>query len=376
MRKAETHKRVAIITIVSSNFGNRLQNYALQEVLNGLGFYVETVRRSAPIYGIKCFKRKCISLIKAILMTQTSRFESFNKRIKWSNYCADADEIFGTYSDGTLPHNNISCAYDYFISGSDQVWNPHYNFVGSIDLLTFVKSEKKISYAASFGVDDLLDNVKNMYRKALLDFGYLSVREETGKNIIRNLTGQEAKLVLDPTLLLSVDKWRRLEKRNIFLPRKRYVLVYALEENNPRLTEEIEKIKVTESLPGRTGNIEIFDTFEKNVFGKRLPIGPAEFVYLIDHAEVILTNSFHATVFSILFHKPVMTFTRSDLDMSSRIATLASIFKLTDHYEKDGTLVINYKNHYVDYSEIDRILDEMRKVSIAFLTEALGASCR
>lgn len=138
-------KKVAIITIESMNFGNRLQNYALQQVLKSQNCSVKTLHRKPKISGCKANLKRCV---QSILQTKAAKFRQFDSNIDFSNIVIDRDNY----------PQDLSNQFDYFISGSDQVWNPHYNFVGTSDLLAFAKPEQRISYAASFGVDGISDS--------------------------------------------------------------------------------------------------------------------------------------------------------------------------------------------------------------------------
>lgn len=187
---------------------------------------------------------------------------------------------------------DLSEQFDYFIAGSDQIWNPYYDFVGTTELLEFARPEQRISYAASFGVNEISDEKKEVYAKNLSQFKALSVREKRGAEIIKELTDREAKVVLDPTMLLTIEQWSKVEKKSKFIPKKKYGLVYSLGEKNTDFENAI-------NLYGK--EMKIFDirTLQKN--GREIPVGPAEFLYLIHHAEIILTDSFHLlySLFSI-----------------------------------------------------------------------------
>lgn len=340
-------KKVAIITIESLNFGNRLQNYALQQVLKSQKCSVKTLHRNRKISGCKAKLKLCI---QSILQTKASKFRRFNSYIEFSNIVIGRDDY-----PQELPEQ-----FDYFIVGSDQVWNPHYDFVaGKCDLLAFAKPEQRISYAASFGVDEIPDEKKKVYTENLSQFKALSVREKKGAEIIKELTGREAQVVLDPTMLLTSEQWSKVERKSKFTPKNKYVLVYSLGEKSADFKNSIKRY---------AKEMEIFDirTIQKN--GREIPVGPAEFLYLIHYAELILTDSFHASVFSVLYQKRFITYKRTGIDMSSRIVSLANYIGAKDKLDGDNNLDCS---NGLDYVLVDQLIEREREKSIDFLKKAL-----
>ena len=348
-------KRVGIITINSDNYGNRLQNYALQQVLSGLGFESYTIPRKRPIDSY--IKRSLIGIkncIRSVARTKKGVFLRFNNRyIRYSSAWASATE----YSNG------LAEEFDYFIVGSDQVWNPIYSDlphkpVGICDLLVFAKSEQKISYASSFGIDFIPPQKRELFCNCLSDFRAISVREYSGLNIVRNLLGRECEVVLDPTLLLEAKQWNKIKRNPLAISLKSYVLMYFL-DGKGNIAEREEK-----KIAGR----EIIDINEINKSRRFAAIGPCEFLALIDSADEVWTNSFHATVFSLIFHKHFRTFPREGIDMSSRIKTLATITGIDNCFDNEGILDLRGD---VDFNSIDRNIYQVREKSMVFLRDAL-----
>lgn len=341
-------KKIAIVTINSMNFGNRLQNYALQRVLQGLGYSVTTLKRKKEPVG---FKANIKYYGKLVIHTKGKKFRKFNREnINFAEEVVTRDE----YPD------NINKMYDYFVAGSDQIWNPHYSFVaGKCDFLEFAEDSQKISYAASFGVNEVpVDRIKE-FSEYLSSFKALSVREKRGSEIVKELTGLDATVVLDPTLLLGEKQWKKIETNTRLAPKKKYIFVYALGEMNVRFKEKVEQLRA---------QYEILDVSTGGRFGKGMPIGPSEFLYLLRNAEMILTDSFHATVFSIIFHKKFITFNRTGLNMNSRIKSLAELTELDGH--------INQYNEFdcefgFDFIKVEKLLHEEQKNSISFLKMAI-----
>lgn len=342
-------KKIGIITIQSLNFGNRLQNYALQEILKLLGFDVYTLKRYNEVSSLK---KRILSKIKVCLQycihSKIVRFKDFNRNIRFSKYSVGANKFPA----------GISKDFDYFVTGSDQVWNPYFESVGGCDLLCFAESNQRVSYAASFGIADFPEDKVKYWGSELDRFKAISVREEEGKAIVEKISNKSAQIVLDPTLLLDGAKWEEVEVQPRFVPDKPYIFVYALKEKNEAFKNYLSKL---------SEKYTIVDILQRNKFGISPKLGPGEFVYLIHHAEYVLTDSFHATVFSIIFRKNVHTFTRTGMDMSSRINSLAKLVGLKNNFDNDKTF---YFNPSVDTEIVQDNLSYNREQSISFLSQA------
>ena len=235
-------KKIGILTINDyNNYGNRLQNYASQEVLKSLGFAVETVVNTyyAPleINTVDRIKRilgknpkeiayKCWSVLNKgeIEHYKKLRLQSF-KNFTRSNIL----ETDFTISEGNIP-NDLSDKYDYFVTGSDQVWNPTFRHFSSVDFLTFAPKNKRIAYAPSFGISKIPSEYVEKYKAWILDMHRLSVREQAGAKMIKDLTGRKASVLVDPTLMLTKEKWLTVSRVSDNKPQNKYLLTYFLGE--------------------------------------------------------------------------------------------------------------------------------------------------
>lgn len=343
-------KKVGIVTIQSVNFGNRLQNYALQEVIKKLGYDVYTLRRfderftrkEKIIYNIKIG-------IQYLLRSKRVNFAKFDKNIKFSKY-----KVGVNYASA-----EIKDSFDFFIAGSDQVWNPSLWNVGKCDLLDFAYDNQRISYAASLGVKVLPKNKGEILKKELTKFKAISVREEEAKVLLENLISNKIEVVLDPTLLLDAASWKKMHISTSLRPKKKFCFVYSLKEKSQALKNKIAELST---------EYEIIDIMEKNFLGISRRLGPGEFLYLLSWADIVLTNSFHATVFSILYDKDVYSFNRGDLDMNSRIKSLAQIIGFPDNFDEEGTFFILSK---LERQLANRNIENERSKSIEFLRKSL-----
>ena len=198
--------------MVSHNYGNRLQNYALQEVLTELGNSVETLNNPWQSNYNKHLKllKKCLKrLLFGVIGTptkykRTMEFDKFNhENIRFSRYWLN------------LKEDQVKAAafYDLFICGSDQVWNSEAKEITGKYFATFAEEKKRASYAASFGIDHVLESRKKEFATYLNGINYISVREESGVDIVKELTDRNAECHLDPTLLLSDLKWNVIAKK-------------------------------------------------------------------------------------------------------------------------------------------------------------------
>jgi hypothetical protein len=379
--KMNLAKKIGIITLFGYfNYGNRLQNYALQEAIKELGFEVETIVIGRNSETTLMLKEKSLKLekkivnwnkkrSKAIPCFMKKRFEKIIKKINIHINKKHRDELFRIFSDKFLNERfinysekrmkKIQSEYDYFVTGSDQVWNPHFfHGMGEAYFLTFADKKKRISYAPSFGLEKIPLKYQEKYKNWLLNMEKLSVREVAGKKIIKELTGRDAKMVLDPTLLITKEKWLEIASPAPNKPKEKFLVTYFLGEVSSKTKEEILGVAEKKGLK----IINLGDKKEKENFKN----GPSEFVDYLNSAEVIFTDSFHGTVFSILLEKPFVVYKRSGKSsMYSRIETLMDLFSLHAHEAEN---VQNYEKIFaVDFSHTKEILEAKRKEASAYL---------
>jgi len=371
--------KIGIITLNGYfNYGNRLQNYALEQVLRSIGFKVETIIVDNKNLDVPINRKKFLDKIKG-KKGKDLIFFSKNKIKKYlynqNHLNLQREEIFKEFSlkylsetDFTISEKNIPQdllnRYDYFITGSDQVWNPNYTSGSSIYFLTFAPKNKRISYAASFGVSEIPEEYIDNYKKWLSEMPHLSVREEAGAKIVKDLTGREATVSLDPTMLLTKEQWLSISQVPSHKLIKGYLLTYFL-GNIPKERENLLKDIA------KRNDLEIVNLARVK---EKIPYltGPSEFIDYIDSASVFCTDSFHGAAFSILLETPFIVFERIDNSpsMNSRIETLLTKFKL------ESRLVQNIKSNEqifeIDYSHVPSILQKERDSSINYLKNALN----
>ena len=356
----ETDK-VGIITIIDKgNFGNRLQNYALSYYCNNiLKIDTYTLENYDYLNNRKFLVlRICKHIIKNIKSTKKggdsidkSRFFMlFDKNIKYY------EKVINAYTKLDK--------FKYIIVGSDQVWNPNFRRLRDVDVLKYAKNSKRISYAASFGVE----KIEKKYEKRIIDdisrFDNLSVREDSGKRIIQNVINTSVEVLIDPTMLLSSEEWDKVASQPIKVPNKKYILCYFLGDNNGKRKADIDRV-------ARENNYEIVDIINK--YEKYYNCGPGEFIWLVKNASLVCTDSFHASVFSIIYNVSFIVYDREQQkmkNMSSRINTLLTKFKLESR--KYNGIQIKKEQLSHDYTDSYKILEQEKEISSKFLKKALN----
>ena len=347
-------KSIGIHTIISTNFGNRLQNYALQTVLEQICFRKYKVKTIPKVHCT--MKQKCKNAVKDIIRKDKEyTFRKFDKRIKWGKSTIaeeDHSHIYPTDLAG------VEKEFSAVVIGSDQIWNITFDIIGFNNFLPEILPGKKISYAASFGIKDMPENVTDQITKYLKDIQYVSVRENAGAELYKKLTGRDAEVVLDPTLLLTDKEWSTIATKPVMTVPDKYIFSYFLGDSS--YNEETKKY-------AERFECEIIDINSDNI-----PVGPEEFLWLLLNSTMICTDSFHASVFSVIFKKPFVVFERKSvtLEMSSRLDTLCDLLKIEHHrYSSlDFNLDLALND---DYHTASLILSREKQRSIKWLENAL-----
>lgn len=313
---------IGILTLYDRiNYGALLQTYALQEYLAEKGHSVEVVDyRPAPPNGGKSVKQ----LIRSAVWSHTLK-----PLLRDKNRLLRSDEFRTGFirlaSETCLNSHDLvnQCGYGTMIVGSDQVWNP--NLIGHDKswFLDFPDCKNRVSYAASFGLSQLPEEFEEEFYEGVGKMQSVSVREETGASIVEGLIGARPTVVMDPIFLIDANKWREL----MVPPQDRgHVLCYYM-PGFPKVEAKIKQLadEFAKTLGLKVRNIgkretSRLDPRDPSVYG----VGPREFLGLIDGAELVITNSFHGTAFSLLLNKPFY----SVVDSSAGAANLAS--RMTD----------------------------------------------
>lgn len=365
--------KAAIVTIYDlMNYGNRLQNYATMSFLKSINIESDTlvldyktvpsivkdaIKKAIgkPIYKSWNELQEDENYIKDFSTSERKKYEKFKEfsyeytNIKHKKYLR-------------LPNSNMGRQYDIFIAGSDQIWNPNIGQAQPWEFLDFAPRGKKISWAASFGVDQIQPEQESWIRQRLNEMDYISVREKAGEEIVRHLTQKEATTIVDPTLLIDVKEWESLSaKPEALNGDTNYMLVFFLGGVSTFARNKINEIS-------KENELDVVDLLDENC--EMFESGPREFLYLISHAKIVLTDSFHASVFSFLFQRPFLVFQRE----KEKNITLSRIKTLLGTFHLERKMVTNRINDDIfecDYSEGFDILKDEREKAAYFLSTAI-----
>ena len=349
-------KKIGVFTVCgNNNYGNKLQNYAIIRTLSKLGYCAETVWIQTSGIGLRSH---LYSLIKVPLMDHViqrkrrKKFFTFNKELNIKKRL-----LF------SFCMKKIAKRYNYLIVGSDQVWNPYYFSNDNIFLFKNIEG-RKIAFSASFGVNDIPVDERKRYFKTLNDFEYISVREDEGRRLVEELSGRkDSEVLVDPTMLLDAKEWDKIALEPKGMPRK-YILCYFLGNLSVQQKQEIDML-------AKERGCEVIYILEKD--SPFYNTGPREFLYLEKNADLICTDSFHSTVFAILYNRPFIVYDRNEENaakMNSRIDTILSKFKLEDR-RYCGHMPKDIYSH--NYSKAYSVLEKEKKKALDFLKKSLGA---
>lgn len=367
------------------NYGTKLQAYAVQEKIRSMGFEVEIVNfdRRSDLRLSMLIRRYCNKEFIKLKLAKHQRIvkQDNNTDIKLRLRRDAINSFDNTHYQMSTKIKGYNALvkhaerYDAVICGSDQIWLPM-SINNPTTTLEFVPDKcRKIAFAPSFGVSEIPKNLLGRYKDFLEKFDALSVREEEGSKIIKEICDINAEVVLDPTLAVNPLIWDKLSDTGRKLVSDEYIFCYFLGAN-----EEHRK-KVAE-LAKETGlKVVTLPHFKKYVLADEkytdiqlYDVTPCDFVRLIKEASFVCTDSFHATVFSVLYHKPFFTFERfkktDKQSANSRIYTLLGTLGLQHRLVNENDMC-SLKTDKIDYTKVDYYLDDLRAKTDIFLNNAL-----
>ena len=359
----------------AQNFGSVLQTYALQEFVKSL--YAEAGKDC--LYNVinyrTEFQKSFYSIYKSVknpkniiknavafkhrsaLKVKSQKFEDFlSNHTNLTDEVSKADEL-----------EKFASAFDFYISGSDQIWNVRAADFESAYYLNFVKSGKKLSYAASFGPLKIDWNTYNKEKYSLLlsQYSAISVRETGSANNVKELIGKDCEINVDPTFLLTKEQWQKIQTNENYNAGK-YILLYCLEPSKKQLSmaKEISKKLNLPILVTRYNNKN--DMI--NGFVKKYDCGPLDFLSYVDNAALVLSSSFHGTAFSMIYNKPFYVFGGMK---DSRISSILKIANIEDRSIESFGDVERVSLDTVDFSVVNEIICNEREKSKNYLQNAL-----
>lgn len=368
-------KKIATITYHASyNYGSNLQAFALQEkvkmMIPNCQYSIINLRTPIQknmyknIFELPGLKNK----VKRIMFLYRKK-EFMKKQEYFEDFIINKLNVTDEYSS-LEELNKAKFDYDYYISGSDQVWNLRAYDFDWANYLEFVKKGKRISYAASIGPINykFSDEERKRIKQDIEKYSNISVREKSTADKIKEITGLDSLINIDPTLLLTKDEWNTLiptddEKTKL----GKYILFYDL-KNKEEDWQMVKYISENLKLPVIITKLPAKYLYKYD-FKMKLDVGPVQFINLIKNADLVISSSFHGTVFSILFEKKFLSINGME---DLRIKDLLELAKL----ENQAIDVHNYREKLNNINTIDfstyreNIKKEIRKAEL-YLKDAL-----
>ncbi len=367
--------KIALLSFhTAANYGAALQAFALQKFLTDKGYdceyinYVNESRRHEYdmffhiIDSIK--KGRFTSAVAYCLGSpfMTLRKMRFNRFYR--NNLRATEKVYQSSQEAATLNDN----YDYFVVGSDQVWNPACNGDDAAFLLDFVKDRnKRVSYSSSFGIAYVDATHEVVYRNNLSQFKALAVRESIGQAIIEKLTGRKAELVLDPVLLLSAQQWRSIMSKHS--KKERFIFSYTNQDSQIR-----DFLATGYPMDGVKHYVLSRYTKPGDFISSRVRVkycmSPEEFVSVINDAELVVTASFHCLALSIVLNKPFVAIMTGDKGKDERPMSLLRTLGL-EHRVLSQTMTESDVKAPIDYHEVNRRIEALKKTSKEYLLNTL-----
>lgn len=334
------------------NYGNRLQNYATMKICEYEGFAAESLVLNKKSHFRRDMKRAAKKLLGRPELPcledtmNTRRLEAFDR----------FNELMPIRHFDRIDHG-LRDEYVYFIVGSDQVWNPRF-FAYNDDwfFLRFAAREQRIALAPSIGVNELTRVQQLVVSRGARGFPCLSVREEKGAELIRQYAGIDAAVICDPTLVISAEEWMKVADDRL-TPTTPYVFMYLLGEGSA-------SYEIVDAVTHH-GKLPVIALTDREGY-EEIPAGPAEFLALIANASHVVTDSFHAAVFSCILQTPLSVVRRAGgTNMFSRLEQLSRALNIehmiygsqsfdlarSGDYAGVPEAIEREKHKYIDYFE-------------------------
>lgn len=364
--------KAGVVTFHSAhNYGATLQAWALQKALKKLGvtpcvvnYHPWVIDRLYVVPRLDTAAKRMQYLKKKDVRKRRRKLKT--KYTKYRKFLKDHFEFVGDYTTYEELAANPP-GLDAYITGSDQVWNPDHT--GGYDPAYFLEfaqeGSRRISYAASIGRDRFPAQYREACAGALGRFSAISVRECSAAGAVEEVTGKVPEVVLDPTLLLSREEYEEIKVAGERTGR--YILVYMMETNRG-LVQLANNLSVVTGLP-------IIQRKPGKVFRNELESfythTPGEFLGEMERAEYVLTNSFHGTVFSVIYERPFVSMLHSQT--GSRTTDLLKTLGLESHILYEARDFKDMKQFEIgNRKEVKKKVEELRETSLAFLLRALG----
>lgn len=376
-------KKVGIVTHYGENYGGMLQAYALQRYVKDLGYGCKIIsneflykvtsfgRKKAKMNNFKSFVKNPFSYMKRRKAMRAHVSERALKRAYFREFLKKNIEIDRTGYTTYQQYLDNPPKYDVYLSGSDQIWNPNlYNKCGYYFSEFAPENATRISFASSVGVSTITEEQGAFMKPHLEKMDVISTRETDGSKIVEELTGKEVRTVIDPTLLLNGEQWSEIASAP--LVDRPYIFCYFFSERNyiAKVKKQVKKLTGLElvCIPYVAREMGGDDT-------KIFEAGPAEFISLIKNAELVLTDSFHATAFSINMKTPFLSLCRfakgDSKSMNSRLNTILGLVGLEDRLIDENDIITKEMLFDIDFEKAHERLNRRREEDAEFLKNAI-----
>ncbi len=379
-------KKIGIITLYynNNNYGGIAQAYALQKFISKEGYDCELItykkEKSKINYSrnnsFNFFIQRCINKGKNLIITglesrrrkefaqilsiRTDKLESFRKSIPHSEKVYTINDI-----------KEVENLYDIFITGSDQCWNP--GVIDDVFTFNFLGEKSFVfAYAPSIAVNNTTKEYDEYMEKSLAKYKFLSSREESGKDILTRITNRKVEWVVDPTLLLDKSDWEQIPNKRLI--EEEYIFSYILGEDLQQREyiksfAEEEGLKLVTVPHIRNGNVFSYRGVDEG-FGdiQALDISFEDFFSLIKYAKYVVTDSFHAVIFSYIFEREFYVYDRSGLvSTSSRIQSLLKLMGINERVVEKNII----KQERIDYKSVEKNIQNSINFSKRYLLDSL-----
>ena len=369
------NKKCILSTVFSGyNYGSSLQAFAGKSIISQSGLECDLVKLKSFVKGRDIrFGKLFTILFRSIFLSKGSALKTYQASYEKSFVAGTEDMFYSFTKDYLCPkeifwsqlkmtaNEAVAC-----FAGSDQIWNSSTMYVDPVYYLRFAPSEKRIALAPSFGRDFIAEYNKKKMSKWISEFAKLSVREDSGVKLIKNMTGREAIQLIDPTLMLDRKAW---EKSLCIKDKKsNYILAYFLDKPSESGKKAISDLKFAL-------NCEViaipYQFDDMSYCDKMVAAGPKEFVELIANAKIVCTDSFHGTAFAINMHTPFYVFEREYGSANKQSERILSILRKVNMLDRFQPISVVDNINTIDFEYSENILSQEREKAYKYINNAI-----
>lgn len=381
--------KIGLVTLWANNYGSALQCYALKSEIENRGYCCQVMRECAT--GLDKYKHyvKELASIFAISVRHPSFLKKYfvmRNAIKYSvnSLSAESDFCLNLFCESVLQPRRYSMAhlkklaqceeYRFFVAGSDQIWAGNRK-MEKVFFLSFVPSKKRIAFAPSFGTEKIDNYNWRSFSREINKFPKLSAREKSGQKIIRDLTGRDVPRIADPTFLKTQDEWTEFAKKSKVIKEidsSKYIFVHFLDAPNDVAIQCLNYFSEMTDLE-ILGFAYPHETLQSIYHYHMVNGDPVDYVALIEHAEYVLTDSFHTTLFSVMFGRKFFTFVRQYRHSGSQQSRITTLLELVEYNDRLIQSIEGFKAELnAELHSCDIILKQERKKAKDYLDDAIG----